>query len=544
VNNPISNSSWQAIIRRTAINLDIVDPVHGPYHENTDVSTLSNNVNARLALKYGVDFIQKKPQSTSRQRAEVSIEGLKKNVELVKGPLREFQEEHGRVPLDRVGNWDETFLDLIRFSNGTSTFLVPDDDLSCNVMVPFERSPHFTLLICVLGPKILRIMVVIIGAEGIAPSPAHLQLLMDKKHIGLLQSENGWITTELKYHCVKQWIEDEGLGAKPWVVNFDGHGSNTELRLKEKIFEEVDSSDPEGQADDAAGGDPLAESRENKRERQHESLMTLLREHKCLAHSPLAHSTAVGTQQADLKDGVVERGCKAFDALMMKHVAYSNMPQRGKYKGRVSVAQTLFLVEQAFFGVVNNPAKNMRDHKAVGYCEGESGYLEWDPTLTVDHAKFDAARTFGSSGSQGQRNPKAQRTEDARQKMRAEMEAVGAAYVLETGPVCPPTLFAIPRGGRQSRNKNGCVVTEVAYEMMLRDEEQKKIEAANSKSSAEAKTAAAWEKQRSGIRAVEAQVVGISTPSKMPPLKVHELKSLIYGRTGHHSKASKKDRSP
>jgi hypothetical protein len=325
-NNPISEASWQGVIRRTAIGLGVVDPVHGPYDENTNVVNLSKGIQRRLGKKYGVDFIQKRPQSQSRQRAEVSLEGLEKNVEIVRGPLREFQEKHGRVPLARVGNWDETFLDLIRFANGTKTYLVPDDDLSCNVMVPFERSPHFTLLICVLGPKILRIMVVMIGADGIAPSPAHLQLLKDKKHIGLLQSENGWITTEYKYWCVKQWIEDEGLGDEPWVVNFDGHGSNTELRLKEKIFEE---GELEGTADEAAGAEPLAKLEEN------ESLMTLLRDSKCFGHSPLAHSTDKGTQQADLPDGVVERGCKSFDILMAKQVAHANMPSRGKYQGRI-----------------------------------------------------------------------------------------------------------------------------------------------------------------------------------------------------------------
>lgn len=204
LNNPMSQASWQGVIRRTAINLGLADPVHGPYNECTNVRTLSRNVERRLNLEFGIDFIQKKPQSLSRQRAEVSIEGLKKNVEIVRSPLLEFQMKHGRVPLNRVGNWDETFLDLIRFASGNKTYLVPDDDLSCNVMVPFERSPHFTLLICVLGTKILRIMVVIVGADGIAPSPAHLQLVVDKKHIGLLQSDNGWITTELKYHAVKQ----------------------------------------------------------------------------------------------------------------------------------------------------------------------------------------------------------------------------------------------------------------------------------------------------------------------------------------------------
>jgi hypothetical protein len=130
------------------------------------------------------------------------------------------------------------------------------------------------------------------------------------------------------------------------------------------------------------------------------------------------------------------------------------------------------------------------------------------------------------------------------EKVTMEMNAAGAAYLEESRPVCPEATMPMSRGSRQSRNRFGAVVTEVAYEQMLRDVESKKLEEANSKSSAEEKTAAAWEKQRPGIRAAEAQLQGVSTPTKLGALKVHELKSLIFGRTGHLPKAkNNKDRA-
>jgi hypothetical protein len=70
----MSQAAWQAVIRRTAIGLGVVDPVHGPYDDCTNVKTLSKGIERRIGEKYDIDFIKKKPQSLSRQRAEVAIE--------------------------------------------------------------------------------------------------------------------------------------------------------------------------------------------------------------------------------------------------------------------------------------------------------------------------------------------------------------------------------------------------------------------------------------------------------------------------------------
>ena len=101
--------------------------------------------------------------------------------------LRAFQELNGKVSLNNTGNYDESFLDLCKYAS-SGVFLVPNDGTSVQVVIPFERSPHFTILIFTIGGKLLRVLVGIIGVDGVAPHPFHLSLVKDKSHIGLWQS--------------------------------------------------------------------------------------------------------------------------------------------------------------------------------------------------------------------------------------------------------------------------------------------------------------------------------------------------------------------
>jgi hypothetical protein len=146
---------------------------------------------------YGAGIGERKGQGMSLQRAQaLSFDALTKNVERVRPLLREFQEKYGKVSLLQVGNFDETFVDLCKYGNGV--FLCPNDGVSCQVVVPFERSPHITLFVTVLGGRIQRLLVGIIGADGIAPHPFHLQCVKDKNRVGLWQSQNGWVTNDAK----------------------------------------------------------------------------------------------------------------------------------------------------------------------------------------------------------------------------------------------------------------------------------------------------------------------------------------------------------
>jgi hypothetical protein len=156
----------------------------------------------------------------------------------------------------------------------------------------------------------------------------------DKKRIGLWQSEKGWVTDETKYQAVKVFIEDSDLlGVVPCCVNFDAHGSNTNIRKN--------PTDPGVMLETVAG---------------------LLKANKIFGHCPKAHTTGIGTQQLDLPKGIIQKGCANFDALMARQVAAS-LDMRGKYKGRVSTAQILRLVELAFFEMnADDPACLLRHH--------------------------------------------------------------------------------------------------------------------------------------------------------------------------------------
>ena len=510
IGNPFPKIMVKKALLKSAIEIGATHNGRG-YTETTNVDELYNGFLRRTKTNLNVDLMHTHAQTQSTQRARVSIEALQENVEKVRGPLRAFQEKYGAVSLERVGNFDETFLDLGKFANAANTYLVPNDGVETSVMVPFERAPHVTLLILILGAKLCRIIVVIKGADGRLPSPAHLGRLKDKSRIGLVQSETGWINGELKYGAMEQWIEDLGLGpdSEPVVMNFDGHHSNTERRQ-------------------------VGEGGEAK-----QSIMALMRQNKIFGHCPCAHSTDKGTQQADLKDGVVQRGCAAFDRLMAQHMLYQNKPERGVYQGRIPICDMVALVEEAFFEVTFDPMKNVRDHKAVGYYQGQDGFLQWNPLLTVNHEKYEVAKNFGSEGSAGPRSERASNVEAARQRALSQMEAAGYAYKFVTGPIIRQNRGKVAFKQRhwRSRNKFGIVTTEKTYEEALIAEEKEKAEAATSKDKAAAKTAAAWEKQRPAIRAVEAKLHGATTPTALKGLSIKDQRAFIYGRTGHHSKA-------
>ena len=103
------------------------------------------------------------------------------------------------------------------------------------------------------------------------------------------------------------------------MLNFDGHQSNTCAR--------VDAADPSVLLP---------------------SVAELLQTNTVFAHVPKAHTTSIGTQQLDLRNGVIQKGCANFDSLMARQVAAS-LDLRGKYKGRISTAVVLRLIEKAFF---------------------------------------------------------------------------------------------------------------------------------------------------------------------------------------------------
>jgi len=212
--------------------------------------------------------------------------------------------------------------------------------------------------------------------------------------------------------------------------------------------------------------------------------------------------------------------------------------QRGKYKGLITTAEVLGLLEKAFFDPdVDDPVSILRDHKRVGYYIDGDGLLCWDPSLTVDRAKFDVGTAFGvaNDGPGGERNERAVAVDAAQEKMRKDIEATcGVLACLEEAPVSRPTV-PVPRRTRVDRSMYGLVITNADYLKAQEDEGARKaIKAAKAQARVD-KAAARWETHRADIRAVEARVdSGVTLES----LRVKELKALIRGRTGKAPKAS------
>ncbi|KAH8081663.1 hypothetical protein JL720_8785 [Aureococcus anophagefferens] len=421
----------KAIIREACIATGKINPsTKERYYETTRVDGQLNSICGAAKRDYDVTLENQKGQGHARERVDAcDYEALTKNVELVAPLLRAFQEQYGKIPLDNVGNYDETFLDLCAYAS-TGAYL----------------SPHITLLIFTLGGKLLRILVGIIGTTDIAPHPFHLSLVKDKTRIGLFQTDNGWITHRTKYEGLKVYFADDNvLGNSPCCLNFDGHKSNTD-----KV---------PGTLED-------------------EAVPILLRENQTFGHTPLAHSTAIGTQQADLPQGIIQRAKAKFADLMRSQVRGS-LKKRGKYKGRVSTATVLRLIEQAFFeSGVDDPAKIMDDHKRVGYWV-EEGWLMWDPRQTMNRAKLDFGNALGkgdaAEADAGERSAGAQNLDRAMEMARADVEAVGGAvHKAYTPPVAdgaPLENLKVGQlksliygrtgsGAKASNNKEGAMLAE------------------------------------------------------------------------------------
>ena len=65
--------------------------------------------------------------------------------------LEHFQGLHGPIPLHLVGNWDESQIDLCDYATAGNYWCLKE--FGNHVLVPYEQSPHFTIVIGPIGPK-------------------------------------------------------------------------------------------------------------------------------------------------------------------------------------------------------------------------------------------------------------------------------------------------------------------------------------------------------------------------------------------------------
>jgi hypothetical protein len=228
------------LVRGTAMELGcVIKKTGSPYTQTTDVSTLVAAFVRRCA-EAGVHFIEKHGRKLGLQRHVNQHYGpLKEYAKKFNPALLAFQQEHCKLGRRDVGNWDETGFDLCAFASMAFLCL---QRFGNQVVVPFEQSPHWTLVVGFVGSVPMKMLVIMKGPEGQTPSPYHAQLLEVDSGIFLGQSPTGWITNELKTAFFNLQVDAGIIGTRPLVINVDGHDSNLnndeliDLALKYKIL--------------------------------------------------------------------------------------------------------------------------------------------------------------------------------------------------------------------------------------------------------------------------------------------------------------------
>ena len=194
---PFEIEEVEEIIRDMCIRLKLVDHRGTAYSAYSDVSTLRDAFLKRCEAK-GVCFVQREGQklSTARHFATSDTESLKECREMINPVLLAFQEKHGAVPLEDTGNFDEAGLDLTSYAEDGNYLCLRSFGKS--VLVPYDQSPHFTIIVGFCGKNKMVLMLIKIGPDYCAPHPYNAQCLQKERVVVIAQSPNGWVDRRLK----------------------------------------------------------------------------------------------------------------------------------------------------------------------------------------------------------------------------------------------------------------------------------------------------------------------------------------------------------
>jgi len=132
----------------------------------------------RRAKAEGITFANKSGRGLSLARAKgATAEVFERFRDEVMNPeLMQFQLLHGvKLTLSDIVNFDEYRLDLCDFAGGNVYMTLAW--FGNNILVPYERSPHITVITGFAGKVHLVTMVIRIGSQFVAPHPHHAQLL-------------------------------------------------------------------------------------------------------------------------------------------------------------------------------------------------------------------------------------------------------------------------------------------------------------------------------------------------------------------------------
>jgi hypothetical protein len=326
-----------------------------PYTLVSDVSTLLTAI-LRRAAEQGVYIVQKNGRKLGLQRhINQNYEALKAYAAKVNPLLLAFQQKYGvKLTLFDVGNWDETGLDLCAFARGLFLFLKGAGN---QVVVPFEQSPHWTLVVGFVGKVRMQMLAIMKGSSDQAPSPYHAQLLQEGDGTFLAQSETGWITAAQKVAYFKLQVEAGIIGKRPLCINVDGHVTN----FDNKELEE------------------------------------LAREHQTILLIPPSHTSAavngMGTQQGDRpahQGGPIALLKRELRGMLRQH--FGAALRDVTRKSNVSAAEILAIVARAWASSFD-PSLIDKLNADVGYYINEEGFLQYDLTrlLPVPAASVPAA---------------------------------------------------------------------------------------------------------------------------------------------------------
>ena len=194
---PFSDEEIGDVLRDSAIKLKLKHPSDGkPYTLKSDVRSLTAGF-LRRADEAGITFENKEGRSFARVRANSATMGIlvKYRDDVVEPALALFQREQKvTLGLEDIINFDEAMLDLNDFALGNAYFL---QNFGNNVVTPWERAPHITVVTGFAGRVHLVVLMIFKGPTDKPPHPAKAQLLTGAT-LYIAQSESGWITTKLK----------------------------------------------------------------------------------------------------------------------------------------------------------------------------------------------------------------------------------------------------------------------------------------------------------------------------------------------------------
>jgi hypothetical protein len=561
------------MVRNTLIETKAVVPKTGdPYTSMTDVSTLVKGFIARCA-EAGVHILEKHGRKLGLQRhINQNYDALTAYAAKVNPALIDFQKKHGvKLTLWDVGNWDETGLDLCAFAKGVYLFLKGGGN---QVVVPFEQSPHWTLVVGFVGKQKMKMLAIMKGVSNQSPSPYHAQLLSDDDGTYLGQSETGWITAELKLAFFKLQLDAGIIGRRPLCINVDGHGSNFD----------------------------------------NEPLEKLALENKVILLIPPSHTSAtvdgMGTQQGDRpahQGGPIALLKREIRSMVRQQ--FSAKLRHATRGGRavITPAEILSIVAQCWTKSYN-PSLISSLNADVGYYINSDGYLQYDLTrllpVPAERARAPAPSAaepqphlaqppaslgrppaaFGfASGAAADAQAAADAAAAALQALGSQSAASAAlAPTTSTAPAPAPVvshrfgreyynmlhvsqavviedhrnqverLFALERARKgleqpvvqrptepirrdaesKRSNKYGCIVGSEEHRAAVSSAKAGEAGAAQKKLDAEA---AKWSKYCAVVLAVETALV--DKGGDLKALQVSELKALVLSRTGHWPKA-------